>query len=56
MKTVFIITSGNPDGTQRFVAVKGTMVEATSLVEELNKCIKTVGVDVVAYQILTKHL
>lgn len=56
MKTVYVITGTNPDGTQRFVAVKGSMTESIELVEELNKCIETIGVDVVGYQILEKHL
>ena len=55
MKTVYVITTINPDGTQRFVDVKGSTEEAIKLVEEIKEDLKKIDV-CVAYQILEKHL
>jgi len=55
MKTVHVITTINPDGTQRFVDVKGSRAEAIKLIEEIQEDLKITKV-VAAYQILEKHL
>jgi len=55
MKTVYVITAGNPDSTRRFVDVKGCMQEATKLIEELEEGAKTIDVDI-DYKILPKDL
>ena len=55
MKTVYVITGENPDGTRRFVAVKGSMAEATKMVKEMKEDLKATGVDA-DYHILEEHL
>jgi hypothetical protein len=55
MKTVYVITAENPDNTRRFVSVKGTMLEAIKLIEDIKEGTNTIDVDV-NYQISEQHL
>ena len=55
MVTVYVITTINPDGTQRFVDVKGNKAEAIRLVKEIKEDLKLLDITV-GYQILEKHL